>query len=115
MNDFESVLQNSDKEKLQTFYKNVKKMTNVKYNKKDYGANLINIMTLFDVVNNQKNENYSNIIDNLTFKEYKELFGDFRRTLMNSRSKQSKINNLLNLNKKTNALKHYYLQSIHNP
>ena len=109
MSNLESILSKSDSKMLNQFYKNMKTMVKVCRNKQDYSQNLTKIMTLMNRVEQNKQLDYVKLNSNFTMKDYKELFGDLRRTLMNGKNKQSKTNNLLKFSNKTNALQQYYL------
>lgn len=112
MNHFEEILTNGDKQTLNKLYKNIKTMTKVQYRKADYIQNLTNILTLFDHIQKPTQPlNYNQMATYFTMKDCKEIFGNFRQTLMHARSKKAKKNNLLQLNSKINALRRYYQEN----
>lgn len=111
MNNFESIIRSSNTKDLTVFYKNMKKIIRVQYNKQDYARNLTNILILFGKVDKPKQPLvYNHIHLQFTLRDFKELFGNFRQTLMNGRSKKTKIENLLKLGHKVNALRRYYAE-----
>ena len=89
----------------------MKKMVKVQHNKPDYARNLTNILILFGKVDKPKQPIlYKHVNLQFTLKDFKELFSEFRKTLMHGRSKKTKINNLLKLGHKVNALRRYYAE-----
>ena len=111
MNDFETILTNGSKESLNKFYKNVKTMTKVQRTKADYIDSLTNILTLFDHIQKPTQPlDYGKMGGYFTMKDFKEIFGGFRQTLMHGRSQKAKRQNLLSLGSKVNALRRYYYE-----
>ena len=109
MNYFEQILKDGNKESLNTLYKNVKTMTKVQRKKSDYVHNLTNILTLFDHIQKPTQTlDYGKMGGYFTMKDFKEIFGNFRQTLMHGRSQKAKRKNLLDLGSKVNALRRYY-------
>lgn len=111
MDAFEKILSNGDTETLNKFYKNMRTMTKVQYNKAAYLKNITNILTLFDKIERpQQTIDYGKIGGYFTLKDYKDIFGNFRQTLMHARSKKAKKEKLLSLGSKVNALRRYYFE-----
>ena len=111
MDAFDSIIESGDKKSVDKLYSNMKKMLQVKYNKTDYNKNLTNIMILFDKIN-QPTEPilFSNLHPQFTLKDYKDIFGNFRRTLRYGTTKKSNVENLMKLGKKVKALRRYYAE-----
>jgi hypothetical protein len=111
MTDFESIITNSNNTQLSQFYKNMKILSKVEYNKENYNKNLINILQLFDKFDSSdKKIDYNEHNQHFSLQDYKNIFRDFRNTLKNGRKKDEKVENLLKFHHKTNALKRYYME-----
>ena len=111
MDAFETIIRSGDKKSVDKFYGNVKKLIRVQYNKTNYSKNLTNIMILFDKIKKpDKPILYSKLHPQFTLKDFKDIFGNFRRTLRYGTTKKSKIDNLLRLGKKVEALRRYYAE-----
>ena len=113
MDNFNAIFNGVKKDKMSRFYKNVRILTSVKKNKTQYSQNLINLIHLYSKLykkSTPKNVTPKLLNKHFTMKDYRELFGSFRRSLMGGRTHRQKVSNLFALGKKTHALQRYFLE-----
>ena len=108
MTSFEQILNDSNSTKVHQLYANIRKMTKVEHNKTKYSQNMKNLLQLLDGAHNVEVKDYSGMDSMFLLADYKSIFADFRQTLMNARSKKEKVEKLLKLSKKGQALKQFY-------
>ena len=112
MDNFNAIFNGVKKDKMSKFYKNVRTLTSVRRNKTEYSHNLINLIHLYSKLykkSTPKNVTTKLLNKHFTMKDYRELFGNFRRSLVGGRTQKQKISNLFALGKKTHALQRYFL------
>ena len=113
MDEFNGIFGNVKKQKMTKFYKNVRLLVGTKRNKSQYSKNLLNLMQLYAKMNKKQvpaNMTPGLLAKHFTMKDYKELFSEFRHTLMGARSKKQQISNLYKLGQKTRTLQRYFLE-----
>ena len=112
MDNFNAIFNGVKKDKMSKFYKNVRTLTSVRRNKTEYSHNLINLIHLYSKLykkSTPKNVTTKLLNKHFTMKDYRELFGNFRRSLVGGRTHKQKISNLFALGKKTHAIQRYFL------
>ena len=113
MDEWNAKFKGANKKEVKKFYKNMKKLVSVKKNKQAYSQNLMNLLHVYSKFNNKAlspNLSTNMLNGHFTLRDYQDIFGDFRKTLMGGRTSKQKTTNLFNLGQKTNALKRYMFE-----